>query len=219
MSAEVNEIQYGVDVLLEQAPELPEEERHNLQVRMEAMDALLATQKKAKYKIEVFLGKARSTHKPVPGAVTIWESGTQLHGGGDTKIYFCPGKESGKNDCNKAIPFAFNGYGHLVCPGCRTVWKGDEVIGEIMGRHSMRQWSDVLLKYFRRLDYNCDIYLKHSPTDIRSVASLEQQKQVGGEYLRAARTRALHIYPLKNIIMDTAQGADPLNRFFSFLTA
>lgn len=210
---------FGEDRSIEEAPELSEEEKHNLQQRMEAMDKLLATSKKAKYKIELFFGKARSMRAAVPGAISFWESGTKFHGGGDTKVYFCPGKMIGKNDCQKIIPFSFNGYGFAVCPGCKETWKATQLIGEVLGRHTMRDWALLLFQYYNRLDQNCDIYLKHSPDDIRSVAAREQERQRGGELLTKARIRARHVYPLRNIITDTLAGADLLNRFYAFLTA
>jgi len=200
-------------------PELSEEDKHALQQKMAALDKLLSEKKKAKYKLELFFGKARSLNNPVPGILCFWESGTKLHGGGDAKIYFCPGKPLKHNQCEAPIPFAFNGYGHLVCPTCKKVWKGHEVIGEVLGRHTMRQWSELLYLYFRRLEHNCDIYLKHAPEDIRSHALVEQERQRGGELLAKARKRALHIYPLRNIIKDTSAGADLLGRLYSFLTS
>lgn len=210
---------FGKDRPIDEAPVLSDEDKFEMQKRMEALDKLLATQKKAKYKLELFFGKARSMRYPVPGALSFWESGTKLHGGGDTKIYFCPGKQIGKNNCDKVIPFAFNAYGFLVCPSCKETWKGNQVIGEVFGRHSMRDWAELLYRYHLRLDQNCDIYLKHSPDDIRSVAAREQERQKGGELLVKARKRAQHVYPLKNIIKDTLNGADLLGRFYAFLTA
>lgn len=205
---------------IEEAPELSEEDKYELQKRMEAMDKLLASQKKAKYKIELLFGKARSMNLPIPGAISFWESGTKLHGGGDAKVYFCPGRLLKKNDCQTLIPFAFNAYGHQVCPGCHTTWKDEQVIGEIFGRHTMRGWSELIYQYFTRLEHNCDIYLKHAQTDIRSIAAAEQEKQQHGDMLNKARSkRALHIYRLQNIIKDTSAGADLLNRFYAFLTS
>jgi hypothetical protein len=212
------EIRWDEDAPTE-APELSEEDKFAYQQRIEAMDKVLTQKQKAKYKIELFFGKARSNKNPVPGVISFWESGSQLHGGGDAKVYFCPGKMLRKNRCEALIPFALNAYGHLVCPSCKSVWKGEEVIGEILGRHTMRDWSSLLYTYFRRLDHNCDIYLKHAPEDIRSMAAMEQERQRGGDLLSKARKRALYIYPLRNILRDTSAGADILGRFYSFLTS
>jgi hypothetical protein len=187
--------------------------------RIQLSDKLLEQKQTAKYKLELFLGKARSMTKPVPGMLSFWESGSQLHGGGDAKVYICPGKHIGKNECEAVIPFALNAYGFCVCNKCGEAWDAEKVIGEVFGRHSMRQWSELLMIYMRKLDMNCDIYLKHSPDDIRSVAMREQEHQHGGELLAKARKRALHIYPMSHIIKDTSAGADLTNRIFTFLTA
>jgi hypothetical protein len=49
---------------------------------------------------------------------------------------------------------------------------------------------------------------------------MEQERQRGGDVLTAMRNkRALHIYPLANIIKDTSAGSDILARFYAFLTA
>lgn len=204
---------------LDEVPEVTEETQYAIQKKMEDLDKLLASQQKAKFKIELMFGDERSLNKSVPGIISFWESGMKLHGGGDAKIYFCPGKSLKVNNCEKHIPFAFNAFGHLVCPECKQTWKGEQVIGEVLGRHSMREWAELLYTYFRRLEHNCDIYLKHAPNDIRSFAAQEQERQLGGDLLKKGRKRALHIYPLRNIIKDTAAGADILGRFHAFLTS
>lgn len=204
---------------LAEVPELSEEEQEELKQRLKALDKLFEQEKRAKFKLELLFGKARSMHKPVPGCLSFWESGSQLHGGGDAKVYLCPGKLRRKNNCQSVIPFNLTAYGRLVCPNCKEVWKDEEVIGEILGRHTMRQWAELLYTYFRQLDYSCDIYLKHAPEDVRTMAMLEQERQRGGELLAKARKRALHVYPLINILQDTAGGADPLGRIYAFLTA
>ena len=220
MKPHAEEIKYGEDNPIEAAPQVTEEDKFAIQQKMEALDKLLASQEKAKYKIEVFFGSARSMTHPTAGAMSFWENGTMLHGGGDAKIYFCPGKDLGKNACDKPIPFALNAYGFLVCPHCQQTWKGEQVIGEILAKLSMRGWSELIYKYFRRLEGNCDIYVKHAKDDIRTAAHSEQNKQQHGEVLHKSRQkRALYIYPLRNLLKDTAHGADVLTRFYALLTA
>lgn len=200
--------------------ELSPEEQEVVRARIKAVDALLKTEKHAKYKIELFFGAARTVNGPTPGLMSFWESGTKLHGGGDSKIYMCPGKYLKRNECEAPIPESATVSGLNFCAVCRTTWKGDEVIGEIIANLPMRKWAELLLRYFIRMEHNADIYLKHAKTDIRSHALREQEKDRGGELVTKTRTsRALHIYPLKNIIKDTSAGADLLVRFNAFLTA
>lgn len=170
------EVQWGEDNSIDQVPVLSEEEKHTIKVRCAALDKLLQDQGKAKYKIEVMFAKARSMHRPCVGMVHFFESGTQFHGGGDTKIYLCPGKTLGKSDCEAVIPFSSNGYGYLLCPGCKTVWQGPQVIGEIAYNLPLRKWAEVLLKHFVRFDHNADLYVKFSKHDIRAAALVEQQR-------------------------------------------
>lgn len=216
----IKDVKWGEDNSIEQAPELTEEEQHALKQKMEAMDKLLATQQKAKYKIELHFSYRRSSRAPFPGALSIWESGTKLHGGGDTKVYECPGQAEKKNDCTAFIPDVSTGYGYLVCPGCKTVWQGEQVHGERFAVLTTQNWARLVLNYFIRLGHNADIYVKLAQVDMRVAAHLEQQRQMGGEKLHGARTqRVPYIYPLRNIIKDTAAGSDLLERFTAFLSA
>lgn len=188
--------------------------------KMRGLDELLKVEGKAKYKIELFFSRARSMRKPTPGIVSFWESGSRLHGGGDTKLYFCPGKSLQRNNCEALIPDSGNASAILFCPSCGTSWKGPDAIGEHLGNYPMRMWADVLHHYYVRLDYNADIYLKYARDDIRTVAMIEQAKQKGGEVLDRVRDRrAKLVYPLARIIKDTSAGSTLLSRFYALLTA
>jgi hypothetical protein len=216
----VQDVKWGEDNALDAAPVLSEEEQDILKKRMLAMDKILATQKIAKYKIELFFSHRRTGRAPTPGAISLWESGAKLHGGGDCKIYLCPSKAQKMGDCNGIIPDAAQGYGHLVCPNCKKVWKGSQVHGEIFARLTTQDWARLLYKYFVRLGHNCDIYVKVPKVDIRKAAALEQARQLRGEKLTVARTkRDVYIYPLRNIIKEVNAGADVLGRFRALLSA
>lgn len=203
--------------------ELSADERAIVANKIAALQKLLKDDEvKAKYKLEVAFGKARSIWKLTPGVVTFWENGSKFHGGGDVKIYLCPGKHLGKSDCEALIPDMANSLGKLICTSCGQMWEGTDVIGEIFLNLPMKTWAEVLYGYYRKLDYTCDIYLKHAPDDIRSIAKAQQERQTfqGSELLDRTRAkRARHIYPLRNIIKDTSAGADLLARIYAFLVA
>ena len=215
----VKEVKWGQDNDLENAPQLTEEELHALKGRMQAMDKLLAEHQKAKYKIELMFGREYRPNTAYPGAISFWESGAKLHGGGDTKVYMCPARKLKKSDCNGIIPDASQGYGFLVCPDCKEVWKGGQVDGEIFARLHTAKWADLLYQYFVWLGHNADIYVKRPRRDIRSAAGAEQERSRGGEVLAGARKREVFIYPLKNIIREVSTGADPVKRFKALLSA
>jgi hypothetical protein len=214
------EVKWGEDNDLSVVPELSEEELDTLKKRMVAMDKLLAEQKKAKFKIELLFSSRRSGRVPYVGAMSLWESGTKLHGGGDDKAYECPSEAHKKGPCSGIITSSGQGYGHLVCPKCHIVWKGSQVHGEVFARLTTDGWASLIYKYFVRLEHNADIYVKLPKADIRKAAELEQQKQLMGETLAKARSkRDVYIYPLRNIIKDTCAGASPLTRFRALLSA
>lgn len=202
---------------------LSEQESAAVRQRMSALQALLQDNKiKAKYKIELFFGKARSLHGHTPGCVSFWESGAKFHGGGDVKIYICPGDSLKKNGCSAILKDFTNTMGTIVCPHCGSQWLGEQVVGEVLASLPMRKWSELLYRYFLQLDQHCDIYLKHAPDDVRTVALPQVARATfrGSQQLDRVRAkRARHVYPLANIIKDVNAGADILRRIHSFLTS
>ena len=160
------------------------------------------------------------SHKPNLGVITLWESGGQLHGGGDGAIGLCPGKREGVNDCEGIIPSSCITSYDVVCPQCRMAWKSSQVPNMYIARLNMHDWAEVIYKYFMKLGRNADIYLKYAPGDIQPATFKELAKPLEGDILRNVRQkRILRIYPIANIIKDTAAGADILKRFYAFLTA
>jgi len=203
--------------------QLTAEEMELFAKKAEAMAKLLEDKKVvATYKLELIFGKKRSTAELTPGALTFWASGARFHGGGDDKLYLCPGKRLGRNDCEALLKDEYNSGVGIVCPKCGNIWKNDVVVGELLFNLPMRKWAEVLYTYFRRCDYDCDLYLKHARDDIRAVALAQSAKQTwkGSQGLDKARTtRVRIIYPLRNIIKDASNGADLLARFYAFLMA
>jgi hypothetical protein len=201
-------------------PFMSEEEKQALEQKKTALDKLLEDNNLAKYKIEIMFGKGYAPSKPSHGAVSFWESGSKFHGGGDTIMHMCPGKDLKVSNCEGFIPDGSHGYGFLVCPSCHHPWEGEQVSGQILCRLTAQGWAKLVLKYFMRLEMKADIYVKYHPEDIRSAAAIEQSKQHMGEILLGARrSRRPRIYPLKNIIKDTSAGADLEGRFLAFLRA
>jgi len=176
----------------------------------------------AKYKLEIIFGRVRTARGLTPGAITFWANGTKFHGGGDDKLYLCPGRRKKKSDCEAVLQAAYNSAIGITCPACGVTWLNDDVIGEIFLNLDMRHWAQAVYNFFCRFECDCDLYLKHSPSDVRSIALAQSQRQtwVGSKNLEKARSsRARVIYPLRNIIKDTSAGADPLRRFYDFITA
>jgi hypothetical protein len=194
--------------------ELSEDESIAVRERMAALDRFFQKRVVARYKIEVQFGKGRSTWKPFAGAISLFLSGSMLHGGGDEKLYLCP-----REDC-RGIIFPNERLGaQVMCRSCEMMWNENDLVGELLFKLVPRDWATVIHKLFVKLDHNADIYLKYHQTDIRYKAAMEVAKKRGGEEIAKARkNRGLHIYPLKNIIRDTGAGAQLYDRFFAFIT-
>lgn len=197
---------------------LTEEERYDIESARRVEDIFRADQGKAKFKIELMFVKDFSIIKPVPGIISFWESGTQLHGGGDSIIHFCPGKKLGKNDCDHYIPDPNHGYGFLVCPSCGSTWTGDQVFGQVVGRHTAQKWAELICTYFHRLGMNCDVVIKYHKSDIRSANSA----RFAGDALQTVRSspkRLKRIYTLASLMQDMAGGSSLYDRMLAFVKA
>lgn len=200
--------------------EITPEDKHTIESRIQLLDKELADQGIAKYKLDLQLASGFSLRAPSAGIVSFWESGRKFHGGGDAKMYLCPGKELGISTCEAFIPDTGQGYGLGICPTCGTGWKSKQLIGEIAYRVTPQKWAEILMHWYLKLDLNADIRIKYPPDDIRSIALKEQNKQMKGDLLQPGRRRrAVRIYPLRNIIKDTSAGSDLYARILAFVTA
>ncbi len=201
--------------------ELTGAEKDAVEKRMAALDEVLKEPEGvvARYKIEFFTQYKRTSWTPMVGILSFWESGKQAHGGGDQKVYLCPGRELKINECSAVIPTTLTTDRGAVCPVCRRAWRSNRLIGEHTAKLQVTQWADILARYFRLLQHSCDIYMKHGVTDIREAALLEQARQMHGDKLRVARNVKTHVYPLRNILKDTGAGAVLETRLRAFLVS
>jgi len=191
-------------------------EREVVKEKMQAIDRLFGgKQLTARFKVEVQFGKGRSTWKPFPGVMSVYLSGSKLHGGGDDKLYLCP-----EPTCGGIIYPHERAGTQLMCRACDKMWGQDDVVGELFFFLAPPKWAAVIHRMFVRLEHHADIYVKYHPTDIRYQTSMEAARARGGEEINKARAnRGLHIYPLKNIIKDTSNGAQLYDRFLTFIRA
>ena len=193
--------------------------------QMAQLGLLLQEQVRAKYKIEVHFGKGRTSRgQPFAGAISLWLSGTKFHGGGDEKLYECPREDCGTLIMPGQIDQKTMPNGEFcsvsVCSGCGTTWRSEQTTGERLLKLTEQDWAFAILRLMQKLELNCDLYAKYSPTDIRYQTAMEMARNRGGEEIAKARkNRGLFIYPLKNIIKDTKHGADLYKRIRTFINA
>ena len=205
---------------------LSAEEAHDVKERQKALDELLSQEGLAKYKLEVMFSHKHSTRTITGGTVSWWESGTHLNGDGDSKMYLCdnsvPNSRYVGRGCGKFIPDSANGLQYIVCPHCQMFWKPEFLVGEVYYKLSLEKWADVLHRWYQKLDHRADIYLKHGKMSVRDAQREEEARGLRGELLTKARSleqRQGTIYPLRNIIKDTQNGADLRDRIYAFLRA
>ncbi len=195
-----------------------EEKLHNIWKEVQTNTKL-----KAKYKLEVAFTEDRSMHKPFSGFVVALSNGGFAHGGGDEAVYFCTAKidrDGRSRTCNNPLDLKWVGKTAAVCPKCRNVVDPKNLCGQIYAKLPMQHWATLVTQLFKILDCNADIRIGAMRGDIRRATQQEQARERQGEHLRAVRTqREWGIYPLENIIKDTAAGADLYGRIRAFLNA
>lgn len=218
----------GEDTTVSMSPE----ELVTLENQIKAMDVLLKEDVRARFKLEVQFGKNRtSSGAPFAGVMSAWLSGSKFHGGGDEKIFECADpaceawilphqitqrtvvRREGGKEIEEFMSLSY-------CAKCSKIWRSEQTTGERLFKLSEQDWSYAILRMFRRLEMDADIYLKFSREDIRYRAGLEMARDRGGEELaKAHRLRGLHIYPLRNLIRDTKHGAELYGRIRAFINA
>lgn len=172
----------------------------------------------AKYKIEVTFTHKRTTKGKNQVGIQVWESGKRFHGGGDQLMFVCT--DTTEKDPQKAqgcggFIYADNIHnGIAFCTHCKR-----SVVASKLGQlyymnEPMQRIAERLTELFYKLEAKADILLKFHKSDIRYIA-MERAK--GPDVAR--RLKGMAIYPLRNIIKDTAHGADLTKRFKTFITS
>jgi hypothetical protein len=177
------------------------------------LETTLSGEVRAKYKIEVTFVEGRTVKGPNRLGIQIWESGKRFHGGGDELMFWCKDNRKGEDGgCWSPIPSDCIRGGVGICPACKRAVNAELLTNMRLGYVTSQNLAKELVLMFRQLGSNCDIYVKYHKTDIHYIA-MEREK--GPDVAR--RLKGMHIYPLKNIIVDTSNGADLEKRFYAFI--
>jgi hypothetical protein len=168
----------------------------------------------AKYKIEVYFGPQRTLQGPNVVKISFWESGRRLHGGGDDLMFMCRNKEDGDQGCQAIFSSECVRQGIAVCPKCQRALNQEGCARGLVGKKTTKELADKLGQLWRQLECNADIYCKYDRTDIRYISV---EKTLGSA--EARKLKGMSIYPLANLLKDTANGASLEARIFAFLTA
>lgn len=180
---------------------------------------------RARYKIEVrFVNqrdsdgrilRQRTVHGPNLCGVMLWESGKAFHGGGDSKAYWCMDSRPGeKGGCGGVISGEYITGGVATCPNCRRTVNSLYLTDMLVFRLSTQKLAERVADMFRKLGNNADVYCKYDKGDPHYLAMARER---GWEV--ANRLKGMAIYPLANILKETANGADLAKRIQAFLSA
>jgi hypothetical protein len=173
---------------------------------------ILKTEIRAKYKIEVMFGPNRTSNGPNAVCIQAFESGKRFHGGGDDLMYWCKDVNS-DSGCWSPITGDRIAGGVAFCFNCGRL-NAERLTCQRFMNVTTQTLADHVAKIWRQLESSADIYCKYNKDDFRYIAI---EKKRGSE--EARRLRGLFIYPLKNILKDTAAGASVEGRFASFFKA
>ena len=226
-------------------PAISKEAQEKLAAAQDAMDrefnqdpevkAILEADARARYKIEVMFGPRRTVNGPNVCLVQLWESGKHLNGGGDSVLYLClnhtklhmattrdvlfglkknPDAFEWVGGCGQLVPDRQLQAGIGYCAHCRRGINAELAAHLLPFECTTTHLAEVLALLFRQLDHSADIYSKFFPDDIRYQATL---RAYGPE--KGRKLRGLAIYPLQNILKDTANGSSLEARFRAYLTA
>lgn len=175
---------------------------------------------KAKYKIEVIFPPSRKNVNVTACAVTTFKSGKKLHGGGDELLYLCRNEKDAKIGCGNVLKGDLMlSQGHdgpssvYYCEKCKKYVNRELCASTLLYKLPIKTIAANIYKLFRQLDSNADIYLKYTRSDIRAANSSPQkmaQLPTKTEYA---------IYTLKNIIKDTSNDSQVINKIEAFLKA
>jgi hypothetical protein len=184
----------------------------------------LAENEKAQYKLEVAFTEDRSVHRPFSGVISMWTNGGYAHGGGDEVVYFCSAAVEKKGEtrmCGSPLDLKWIHKRAAVCPVCRNAVDPKELTGQILAKLTVQNWTKLITKTWLQLGSNADIRIGMLKGDLRRATEDEQSTtRFGGEKLLKVRVeREWTIYPLRNILRDTAAGASLAGHIRAFLSA
>lgn len=168
----------------------------------------------AKYKIEVYFGPERTLNGPNVVKISFWESGRRLHGGGDDLMFMCRSNDDSGQGCGAIFSSDCVSGAAAICPKCQKALNRELCARGLVGKKTTKELAENLAAFWYKLDSNADIYCKYDRADIRYVAI---EKSMGTA--KARQLKGLSIYPLKNLLTDTANGASLSDRIYAFLTA
>jgi hypothetical protein len=195
--------------------------KENYKPEKEVKEAMKLDENRARYKIEIILSTDRKSAGTSACALTVFRSGGAIHGGGDEVMYFCRSEKDRSMGCGSILKgdvYVGQLGNEMVsvykCEKCNKYVNRELLASTILYKLPINQLAMNIYHLFRQLDSNADIYLKHIKVDIRDAAERGRK----GMPLIPKKTDYV-IYTVKNIIKDTNNDSQVLQKFINFLKA
>ena len=122
--------------------------------------------------------------------------------------------EATPDGCDALIPGDHSVKGFVLCPHCGVRWDTEHIADALYYRLPVEKAAEVLAMWYRKLESNCDVYVKFRPEDVRV-------KMMAREFgiKKAREPKGLVIYHNVHIIRDCSNGATVESRFKALLLA
>ncbi len=169
---------------------------------------------RAKFKIEIKFRDDRHMFGDNSIGWQVYESGKHLHGGGDELVYWCISRKEDGVGCGAPIVGSNIIQGVALCPSCNSQINASMLTANFVIRMNLRKLAEETAKLWRKLNGSADIYCKYSPKDIRYQI---MEQDIGA--VKARELQGMFIYPLQNLIKDTASGSSLESRLEVFFKA
>lgn len=177
-------------------------------------ESIASAQIRAKFKIELKFRDDRKLFGDNSIGWQVYESGKHLHGGGDELVYWCISRKDNGVGCGAPIIGSNIIQGVALCGSCHCQVNAAMLTANFVIKMTLRKLAEETAKLWRKLECSADIYCKYNPEDIRYKI---MEEKVGSDKARALQ--GLFIYPLTNILKDTAAGSSLESRLEAFFKA
>jgi hypothetical protein len=186
----------------------------------EKLKDIIYDEDRAKYKIEIVFPPRRKRNEAIACAITTFKSGGKLHGGGDELLYVCRNEKDATIGCGSVLKdppllgMVDGGYITVYyCAKCNKHVNRELLASTFLYKLPVKTLAQNVYKFFRQLDSNADIYLKHMKVDIREAAKIG-----GDKMINVPQKMEYSIYTLKSIVKDAFTEGQIVKNITNFLT-
>ena len=201
--------------------DVPDHENQIIQRRVLSLEMALTPPERAKYELSLCILDSHSM-APAMGSVEVFTAATNgfSESWHQTKLYWCPGRRLGVNDCERLLIPDSNFSVNHTCPCCGNTWKAEVMMGEIIARLPRQKWAQMLAQQVESLGRFVDIRAKVFTEGAR-VATYEDLSRKGdGSRVEKVRRLAKRVYyPYRNLIRDLNNGSTLESRMVFLLNA